>query len=84
MTVESADRTGPFWDFVAGRLPAPPAAATLGMKVVSVDPDRAEFVATFQARAEFLNSTGSVQGGFLAAMLDDTLGPALSLNAGSR
>jgi len=31
----------------------------------------------FTARPEFANPIGAVQGGFLAAMLDDTLGPAL-------
>ncbi len=30
------------------------------------------------ARDSFTNPVGSVQGGFLAAMLDDTLGPALA------
>jgi uncharacterized protein (TIGR00369 family) len=70
--------SGPFWDFVAGRLPAPPAAELLGLRVVRADADRAEFEATFQARSEFVNPTGNVQGGFLAAMLDETLGPALA------
>jgi uncharacterized protein (TIGR00369 family) len=31
----------------------------------------------FQAGSEFTNPVGVIQGGFLAAMLDDTLGPAL-------
>jgi uncharacterized protein (TIGR00369 family) len=30
-----------------------------------------------RGREEFLNPLGVVQGGFVAAMLDDTLGPAL-------
>ena len=36
------------------------------------------------SKPEFLNPAGNVQGGFLAAMLDDTMGPALSatLDAG--
>jgi len=36
----------------------------------------------FAARPEFMNHTGKVQGGFLAAMLDDTLGPALVATLG--
>jgi uncharacterized protein (TIGR00369 family) len=48
------------------------------MKILSVDADRGEFAATFQARTDFLNPTGNVQGGFVAAMLDETLGPALA------
>jgi len=74
----SAGRTGPFWDFIAGRVAPPPAAATLGMTVQKVDPDRREFEATFEALGGFLNPAGNVQGGFIAAMLDETLGPALA------
>ena len=38
----------------------------------------------FTARPEFTNPVGDVQGGFLAAMLDDTMGPAIvsTLEAG--
>ena len=32
----------------------------------------------FEATRDFTNPMGNVQGGFLAAMLDDTLGPALA------
>jgi acyl-coenzyme A thioesterase PaaI-like protein len=32
----------------------------------------------FEARAEFLNPVGTIQGGILTAMLDDTVGPAAS------
>ncbi len=31
----------------------------------------------FEARPEFTNPVGNVQGGILASMLDDTMGPAL-------
>src|SRR6201989_2269031 len=34
------------------------------------------------AREQFLNPVGAIQGGFLAAMLDDTLGPALVATLG--
>lgn len=74
----TAARTGPFWDFIAGRLAPPPAAATLGMSVKAVDADRREFEAAFEAQSGFVNPAGNVQGGFLAAMLDETLGPALA------
>ena len=66
-----------FWDIQAGRAPAPPAAAALGWELVAVDPERGTIEVSFQARPEFVNPAGTVQGGFLAAMLDDTLGPAL-------
>jgi uncharacterized protein (TIGR00369 family) len=71
------ERKGAFWDFVAGRSPAPPAAQTLGWDLISVDPDEATIEVAFEASEDFTNPMGNVQGGFLAAMLDDTLGPSL-------
>ena len=76
MTPDQAGRSGPFWEFLAGRQPAPPAAAALGWSLSRVDPDRGEIEVRFDASG-FANPAGNVQGGFLAAMLDDTLGPAL-------
>ena len=70
-------RSGPFWEFLAGRQPAPPAAVTLGWELSQVAPERGEIEVFFDARDGFPNPVGQVQGGFLAAMLDDTLGPAL-------
>jgi uncharacterized protein (TIGR00369 family) len=71
------DRRGLFWDVQEGRVAPPPAAATLGWRLVEADPDRGTIVVNFQAGEQFLNPAGVIQGGFLAAMLDDTLGPAL-------
>ncbi|MFB4303367.1 PaaI family thioesterase [Actinomadura sp. NTSP31] len=70
-------RQGMFWDVQAGRVPPPPAAVTLGFELVEADPERGTITVAFQATEQFLNPVGAVQGGFLAAMLDDTLGPAL-------
>jgi uncharacterized protein (TIGR00369 family) len=70
-------RTGPFWDAMEGRAPPPPAATTLGFKLLEIDPSRGTVRAQFEGKREFLNPMGVVQGGFVAAMLDDTLGPAL-------
>jgi uncharacterized protein (TIGR00369 family) len=70
-------REGPFWDVMEGRKPPPPAAATLGFKLLEIDPERGTISVQFEAKPEFLNPLGVVQGGFVAAMLDDTLGPAL-------
>ncbi|YCK34269.1 PaaI family thioesterase [Actinomadura sp. ATCC 39365] len=72
-----ADRRGMFWDMVAGRVPPPPAAALLGWELVEVDPEAGTIEVAFRAGEQFANPVGVVQGGFLAAMLDDTLGPAL-------
>src|SRR5258708_14538101 len=75
-------RSGQFWNFLAGGQPVPPAAATLGWELSWVAPERGEIEVFFDARAGFANPMGNVQGGFLAAMLDDTLGPALAATLG--
>jgi uncharacterized protein (TIGR00369 family) len=75
-------REGPFWDVMEGRVAPPPAAATLGWELVAVDPDAGTIEVAFQAPEGFLNPFGMIQGGFLAAMLDDTLGPALVATLG--
>ncbi len=78
----SADRRGPFWDVLSGRREPPAAAVLLGWKLVSIDPDAGMIEVSFTATEQFLNPAGDVQGGFLAAMLDDTLGPALVATLG--
>jgi uncharacterized protein (TIGR00369 family) len=75
-------RQGPFWDVMDGRAEPPPAAELLGFKPVKIDPDAGTIEVAFTATEQFLNPAGTVQGGFLAAMLDDTLGPALVATLG--
>ncbi len=53
----------------------PPAAALLGWEALMIQPGYVRV--RYTAREEFLNPLGTVQGGFLAAMLDDAMGPAL-------
>ena len=72
------DKDAFFWQVADGRLPPPRAAQTLGMKVTKVDADAGVVEAEFEGKPEFTNPIGHVQGGFLAAMLDDTMGPALA------
>jgi len=72
------DKQAFFWRIMAGELPVPPAAQTLGIKFTHVDPDSGSIEVELQAKAEFTNPAGNIQGGFLAAMLDDTMGPALA------
>jgi uncharacterized protein (TIGR00369 family) len=59
----------------AGTSPMPPAAALLGWQLLHLEPGRIRV--QYTAREEFYNPHGNVQGGFLAAMLDDAMGPAL-------
>ena len=75
-------RNGPFWDVMEGRAAAPPVAALLGWELVSVDPEAGTIEVAFTASEQFLNPVGVIQGGLLAAMLDDTLGPALVATLG--
>ncbi|MGP9812148.1 PaaI family thioesterase [Rhodopseudomonas sp. NSM] len=66
-----------FWKIADGRLPPPPCATTLGIEFLRVTPETGGIEVKFEATPAFLNLAGHVQGGFLAAMLDDTMGPAL-------
>jgi acyl-coenzyme A thioesterase PaaI-like protein len=70
-------RSGPFWDAVEGRAPLPPAAATLGLEFIEADVANGTIELAFAATEAFTNPTGNVLGAFLAAMLYDTMGPAL-------
>jgi uncharacterized protein (TIGR00369 family) len=58
-----------------GLVETPPAAALLGWKALSLEPGHVRV--RYTARPEFGNPQGAIQGGFLAAMLDDAMGPAL-------
>ena len=73
-----SDTESPFWAAVRGDVPPPPAARLLGWKVLEAVPGSGRIRVQFEASPEFTNPIGNVQGGFLAAMLDDTLGPALA------
>jgi uncharacterized protein (TIGR00369 family) len=58
-------------------LPMPPVARTLGWTLLAIDPEAGTIEVGFTAGEAFTNPTGAVQGGFVAAMLDDTMGPAV-------
>ena len=75
-------RSGPFWDGVEGRAPVPPAAATLGFEFVDADVEAGTIEVAFTATEAFINPAGNVLGAFLAAMLYDTVGPALLATLG--
>ena len=70
-------RSGPFWDGVEGRAPMPRAAATLGLEFIDVDSENGTIELAFAAKEDFTNPAGNVLGAFVAAMLYDTVGPAL-------
>ena len=69
--------------FFAGK-PVPPAPALLGWEQLAEDPVAGTIEVAFRPDERMLNPQGSVQGGFVAAMLDDTMGPALVSMTGGK
>lgn len=68
-------RSGPFWEFLAGRQPAPPAAVTLGWELSWVAPERGEIEVFFNGRADGrITGTGRVvhRGGSIAFLAGRT------------
>jgi uncharacterized protein (TIGR00369 family) len=62
---------------VLDSLAPPPSAKLLGWHLLDARPKEGWVKVGFDGRAEFCNPAGFVQGGLLAAMLDDTMGPAV-------
>jgi uncharacterized protein (TIGR00369 family) len=58
-------------------IPVPPCARHLGWRLLEQDAAAGRTRIAFTPREEFLNPAGSVQGGFVTAMLDDCMGPAV-------
>jgi uncharacterized protein (TIGR00369 family) len=79
-----SDPDHPFWGAIRGEIPSPPCAKLLGWKVIEAKPGSGRIRVQFEATRDFTNPMGNVQGGFLAAMLDDTMGPALATTFGKQ
>ena len=62
---------------VLDRFPTPPCATLLGLDIIDANPDKGLVRIAFTALPQFCNAAGNVQGGFLTAMLDDCMGPAI-------
>ncbi len=64
-----------FMELVGNHVPRPPAyAGLLGIRPLHAEPGYVKF--EFRATEQFLNPAGVVQGGFITAMLDESMGPA--------
>lgn len=67
-----------FWKMQRGEIPPPNIANTLQLQFLDIDTDNQTLKTQFTIGEEFTNPAGNVQGGIIAAMLDDTMGPALA------
>jgi uncharacterized protein (TIGR00369 family) len=56
---------------------APPSSKLLGWHLIDARPAEGWIRIGFDGRKDFCNPAGSVQGGILSAMLDETMGPAV-------
>ncbi len=61
-----------------GELPPPAIGVTFNTRFDDIDAEKGSITAHFTIGKEYTNPMGNVQGGIVAAMLDDTMGPALS------
>ena len=66
-------KTGTVLDDMPGG--PPPTRRLLGWDILSVDEEKGRIRTSFTATEEFLNPAGFIQGGILAAMMDDAMGP---------
>jgi len=62
---------------ILDRYPTPLCAQLLGLEILDADVPRGWVRIGFDAKMEFCNASGTIQGGLLTAMLDDTMGPAV-------
>jgi uncharacterized protein (TIGR00369 family) len=76
------DDTGFFAKIVKGEIPQAPITKLLGWKFVEFDASQQTIKVEMEARPEFINPAGLIHGGMLAAMLDETLSPALAATLG--
>jgi uncharacterized protein (TIGR00369 family) len=63
--------------------PMPSSAKLLGWSLIDGDLEAGWLKVGYSLDERFRNPTGMVQGGFVAAMIDDTMGPLLFLRVGA-
>ena|SRR5689334_8898113 len=73
MNAETTD----FWAVAEGRAPPPASARLVNWRFIGLD-GAGVLSCAFEATADFLNPAGVLQGGILAAMLDEAMGPVLA------
>jgi uncharacterized protein (TIGR00369 family) len=76
--------TKPVPTSVFANLNMPPVSKLLGWRLIDLKPEEGMIRIGFEGREEFCNPSGSIQGGILSAMLDDTMGPAAFIMSGGK
>jgi uncharacterized protein (TIGR00369 family) len=71
-----------FKKMLDGDRPWPKAALTLGARIIDVDIKSGAIEVEFEAKDDFTNPLGNIQGGFLVAMLDDTMASSIMATLG--
>lgn len=56
-----------------GEMVMPAASKTLGWRMIAIDAKKGEIELGFDGKAEFANPAGIIQGGMVAAMIDDAM-----------
>jgi uncharacterized protein (TIGR00369 family) len=73
------ERDDPLWHFVNNRLPGPPSAQFFGWRCIEFDIERGTIAVEFAPPPECLNPARGIAGGFIAQMLDATIGPGVAI-----
>ena len=68
----------------AGLFEHAPCSQTLGFVLLALDIKEGTAKVKFSGKHEFLNPMGTIQGGFLAAMLDDAIGMLAMVKLGGK
>ncbi len=72
-----------FWQLFQNSFPPPPTYKLFSGEVLEFDREAKTLRTAFSANEDMLNPAGNVQGGILAAFMDDTMGPlAVIMGAG--
>src|SRR4029453_15044005 len=73
------ERDDPLWRFVHNRLPGPPSSRFFGWRCVELDVAHGTIAVEYTPKPDCLNPAGGIAGGFIAHMLDATIGPAVAI-----
>lgn len=74
------DRENLFWQTIDRNGPLSNAAELLGWTFIEYTSKHRQMEVSFNAPATLTNPLGTIQGGMISAMLDDTMGPAVYAN----